>query len=188
MYHQQLQGVPKNKKSSSAAARSKAAQAASKAVNTKDSNSTVTTKESTPKKEKKIAATQSNASKKEQSKKLEDKMINVIDPNLMAAERLAAFVQSQQQTQKVSPTMHQLVVTTTTATTTTLTLSKSNNAITATSTMSAQTSLPSINVQQVNHSLLNTNQVEKECPVTVISPVVEPKQQPQLTVNAGRGK
>ena len=56
MYHQQLQGVPKNKKSSGGASRNKSSQAAHKGVNVKDQVVTTIVKEATPKKEKKIAA------------------------------------------------------------------------------------------------------------------------------------
>jgi hypothetical protein len=53
MYHQQLQGVPKNKKSSSGASRNKAMQSTHKLLNAKEQITTIV-KEATPKKEKKV--------------------------------------------------------------------------------------------------------------------------------------
>ncbi|CAB0028352.1 unnamed protein product [Trichogramma brassicae] len=100
LYHQQLQGVPKNKKSSSSASRSKAAQAGKNMA--KDSSGAAggassTAKESTPKKEKKGAASQAStagssaaAAKKELPKKIEEKVSSaavVVDASTLAAEQ-----------------------------------------------------------------------------------------------------
>lgn len=57
MFHQQLQGVSKNKKNSGYSSRSKAQQAAKvNNVVTKDQNATNKLKEATPKKDKKAAS------------------------------------------------------------------------------------------------------------------------------------
>lgn len=56
MFHQQFQGVPKNKKSSSGSSRNKSLQSNAKLAANKDQSNTQssnTTKETTPKKEKK---------------------------------------------------------------------------------------------------------------------------------------
>ncbi|KAL7299791.1 hypothetical protein TKK_0007536 [Trichogramma kaykai] len=100
LYHQQLQGVPKNKKSSNSASRSKAAQAGKNMA--KDSSGAAggapsTAKESTPKKEKKGAASQAStagssavAAKKELPKKIEEKVSSaavVVDASTLTAEQ-----------------------------------------------------------------------------------------------------
>lgn len=55
MYHQQLQGVPKNKKSTGSASRNKNLQSANKPAANKDQqNQTAANKDATPKKEKKV--------------------------------------------------------------------------------------------------------------------------------------
>ncbi|XP_033219071.1 nuclear factor related to kappa-B-binding protein isoform X2 [Belonocnema kinseyi] len=76
MYHQQFQGVPKNKKSSSGSSRNKSLQSSGKPASGKEQshNQGTVTKETTPKKEKK-SATQAPVITRKETRKVEDKIV-----------------------------------------------------------------------------------------------------------------